>query len=56
MSQPSPPGADHLRELAAALRRLARGCRLPLSRHEVIELAQRLDRRVQLIDERPPHI
>jgi hypothetical protein len=56
MSQPSPPGAGHLRELAAALRQLARRCRLPLSRHEMIELAQRLDRRAQLIDEHPPHI
>jgi hypothetical protein len=27
-----------------------------LSRHEVIALAQRLDRRAQLIDEHPPHI
>jgi hypothetical protein len=55
MSQPSPPGADHLRELATALRQLVRRCRLPLSRHEVIGLARKLDRSAQLLDEHTPH-
>ncbi len=50
-SSPPPDGA-HFREIAYGLRTLARGCRYPGARTELLELAARLERRADHLDAR----
>ncbi len=45
-----PPGGANLREMAQGLRSLARDCRFPGARQEVLDLATKLDRRADYVD------
>jgi hypothetical protein len=52
-NRPPPPGGAHFRELAHGLRSLARRCRYPGARTEMLELAASFDRRAGHLDARP---
>lgn len=45
-----PPSGANLREMAQGLRHLARDCRFPGARREVLDLAARFDRRADYLD------
>ena len=45
-----PSGGANLREMAQGLRSLARDCRFPGARREVLDLAVKLDRRADYLD------
>lgn len=49
-NRPRAPDGAHLREIAHGLRMLARRCRYPVSRRELLELAARFDRRADHFD------
>jgi hypothetical protein len=44
------PGADHYREIASRLRDLARQCRFPRARLELVQLAITFERRADRLD------
>ena len=44
--------SDHYREMASKLRELARQCRLPGARREILDLGMRYDRRADHFDAR----
>jgi hypothetical protein len=46
------PDSHHYRELAEKLREVARRCRLPGARGEILDLASRYDRRAEHIETR----
>jgi hypothetical protein len=43
-------GPEHYRELASCLRELARRCRFPLARLELVQLAIEFEARAELLD------
>jgi hypothetical protein len=45
-----PSGGANLRKMAQGLRSLARDCRFPGARREVLDLATKLDRRADYLD------
>jgi hypothetical protein len=49
-NSPPPPDGAHLREIAQGLRTLARRCRYPGARKELLELAASFDRRADHFD------
>jgi hypothetical protein len=49
---PGYPGGEHYREIAAKLRDVARHCRFPGARRELLHLASNYDRRGDYIDSR----
>ena len=50
----APIGNQHYRELATKLRELARQCRFPGARQEILELASRYEGRANHLDTRGP--
>jgi hypothetical protein len=51
---PVPPGGAHYREMAHGLRALARECRFPGARKELLQLAASYDRRADHFEYREP--
>ena len=51
---PVPPGGAHYREMAHGLRTLARECRFPGARKELLQLAASYDRRADHFEFREP--
>jgi hypothetical protein len=49
-NNPPPPNGAHFREMARGLRSLARRCRYPGARKEMLELAASFDRRAGHLD------
>jgi hypothetical protein len=49
-NSPPPPGGAHFREIAHGLRSLARCCRYPGARKELLDLAASFDRRADHVD------
>jgi hypothetical protein len=47
-----PPESAHYREMAHALRELARRCRFPGARRELLQLAARYERRADYFEDR----
>ena len=45
-------GGQHYREIASKLREIARECRFPGARREILDLASRLERRADELDPR----
>jgi hypothetical protein len=45
-------GGQHYREIASKLREIARECRFPGARREILDLASRLERRADDLDAR----
>jgi hypothetical protein len=45
-------GGQHYREIASKLREIARECRFPGARREILDLASRLERRADELDAR----
>jgi hypothetical protein len=45
-------GGQHYREIASKLREIARECRFPGARREILDLASRLERRAGELDPR----
>ena len=45
-------GGQHFREIASKLREIARECRFPGARREILDLASRLERRADELDPR----
>ena len=52
MSGPIMPSGEHYREVAMELRMVARRCRFPGVRKELIQLAAKYDRRADHFDDR----
>jgi hypothetical protein len=48
----TPSGGQHYREIASKLREIARECRFPGARREILDLASRLERRADDLDGR----
>jgi hypothetical protein len=48
----TPSGGQHYREIASKLREIARECRFPGARREILDLASRLERRADDLDAR----
>jgi hypothetical protein len=48
----APPDSEHYREMARKLRELARECRFPGARRELLDLAERYERRADNLDAR----
>jgi hypothetical protein len=48
-----PPDGAHYREMAHGLRKLARQCRFPGARRELLQLAASYDRRADHFENRP---
>jgi len=48
----APPDSGHYREMASKLRELARECRFPGARRELLDLAERYERRADNLDVR----
>ena len=46
----TPSGGQHYREIASKLREIARECRFPGARREILDLASRLERRADDLD------
>ena len=46
------PDSEHYREVARKLRELARECRFPGARRELLDLAERYERRADNLDAR----
>ena len=46
--------SQHYRELASKLREIARQCRFPGARQEILDLASRYERRANHLDTRSP--
>jgi hypothetical protein len=45
-----PSGSEHYREMANKLREIARECRFPGARREILDLASRLERRADELE------
>jgi hypothetical protein len=52
MEQPQGVDTWHYREIASKLREIARQCRSPGARREILNLASRLERRADYLDTR----
>jgi hypothetical protein len=48
----APSGSEHYREIASKLREIARECRFPGARREILDLASRIERRADDLDGR----
>jgi len=48
----APSHSEHYREVASKLREIARQCRFPGARREILDLASRLERRADDLDAR----
>jgi hypothetical protein len=48
----APSDGEHYREIAGKLREIARHCRYPGARQEILDLASRLERRADDLDAR----
>jgi hypothetical protein len=48
----APSGSEHYREIVSKLREIARECRFPGARREMLDLASRLERRADDLDPR----
>jgi hypothetical protein len=48
----TPSGGQHYREIASKLREIARECRFPGARREILDFASRLERRADDLDAR----
>jgi hypothetical protein len=48
----APSGGEHYRKIASKLREIARECRFPGARREILDLASRLERRADDLDSR----